>query len=318
LDTSFREVSADPRTASVPLAHLSLELGHLYMDDFEAGPERLREQLSRVKPWADAARAACTAPDGGRPRISTCFLIDDYFTRFSSPAVVVPQLLAEAERCGLVIDYLVRESACAEADGRHPARLVEARLVQSPPAGANGSRPPATEAGWLSNGERTPSDGLTEAMMSTAAGWRPPHEIEARRHSVFLDVELWDEQGGRRTWSCPYLAAVWQLLRLGLLRDQGQEVLRPEPAGDTFPDAWDRLPALVRLNPRAAPFAAYRTFSVLAARFLPIEHAVKVILDQWAPEESVLRQLADRALSEGIPLPDAVTGRIGYVFHGQS
>lgn len=316
MDTAFRETSSDPRTAAVPLSHLSLELGHLYMDDFAAGPDRLREQFTRVKPWADAARLACTAPAGRRPRISTCFLIDDYFTRFSSPAEVVPQLLEQAAECGLVIDYLARESACAEAGASQPARLVEARLVQSPPPGSNGSRPPATEVGWLSNGERSPSD-LSEAMRA-AAGWQPPREIEARRHSVFLDVELWDEHGDLRTWSCPFLAAVWQLLRLGLLRDQGREVLSPVPRGEQFPGSWDSLPPLVQLNAAAAPFAAYRTFSVLASRFLPIEHAVKVILDQWSPEEPVLRQIAERAGHEGLAVPDDVADRVGYLFHGVS
>ncbi|MFG2820769.1 SCO2522 family protein [Kitasatospora sp. NPDC048365] len=318
MDTTFREVSADPRTASVPLSHLSLEIGHLYMDDFMAGPERLREQFAQVKPWVDAARAACPVPAGRRPRISTCFLIDDYFTRFSTPAEVVPQIVAEAEACGLTVDYLARESACAEADGRQPARLVEARLVESPPPGTNGSRPPATATGWLSNGERTPADDLDEAMGAAGGGWRPPRETEAGRHSVFLDVELWDARHGGRTWSCPYLAAVWQLLRLGLLRDRGQEVFPPAPRPDAFPDSWDALPPLVRLNPAADPFAAYRTFSVLARRFLPIEHAVTVLLEQWAPEEPVLSALAERARQEGVPLPDALTGRIGYLFHGQS
>ncbi len=317
MDTTFREASADPRTTAVPLAHLSLELGHLYMDDFAAGPARLREQFARVRPWADAARLACSAPPGRRPRISTCFLVDDYFTRFSSPAEVVPQIIEQAAESGLVIDYLARESACAEAGQVRPAQLVEARLVQSPPPGSNGSRPPATESGWLSNGERSPADGLAEAMMPTA-GWQPPREIEARRHSVFLDVELWDEQPGRRTWSCPFLAAVWQLLRLGLLRDQGQEVLRPVARADAFPGSWDELPPLLRLNPGAAPFAAYRTVSVLASRFLPIEHAVKVILDQWSPEEAVLGQLAERARQEGVSLPEDVRERVGYVFHGPS
>ncbi len=317
MDTTFREASADPRTASVPLSHLSLELGHLYMDDFAAGPARLREQFTRVKPWADAARASCVAPAGRRPRISTCFLIDDYFTRFSSPAEVVPQLLAQAAECGLVIDYLARESACARAGTVQPARLVEARLVQSPPPGSNGSRPPATETGWLSNGERSPSDGPPEAM-SEAAHWRPPREIEARRHSVFLDVELWDQRDGQRTWSCPFLAAVWQLLRLGLLRDQGREVLGAVPATEAFPTSWDSLPPLVRLNPGADPFAAYRTVSVLASRFLPIEHAVRVVLDQWSAEEPVLRQIAERAAGEGLTVPDGVAERVGYVFHGSS
>ena len=42
--------------------------------------------------------AAADRAGGGRPRISTCFLVDDYFTRFSRPAELVPLLLAEAGR----------------------------------------------------------------------------------------------------------------------------------------------------------------------------------------------------------------------------
>lgn len=138
----FRETAAEPRTQSVPLAHVSLELGHLYMEDFEAGPERLREHFARVRPWADAVRASA-AVGAGCPRISTCFLIDDYFTRFSSPAELIPVLLAEAGDAGLTIDYLARESGCAVADGVAVAEAVEHRLVESPPAGSDGSRPPA-------------------------------------------------------------------------------------------------------------------------------------------------------------------------------
>jgi hypothetical protein len=124
----FRETTAEPRTQSVPLAQVSLELGHLYMEDFEAGPERLREHFARVRPWADAVRTAA-ATRGRQARVSTCFLIDDYFTRFSSPAELVPTLLAEAGRAGLTIDYLARESGCGVADGidgsRPPAREYE-------------------------------------------------------------------------------------------------------------------------------------------------------------------------------------------------
>ncbi len=56
------------------------------MEDFEAGPERLRRHFTEVRPWVDAARTAASARAGGRrARISTCFLVDDYFTRFSTP-----------------------------------------------------------------------------------------------------------------------------------------------------------------------------------------------------------------------------------------
>src|SRR5438045_2516988 len=98
VEVTFQETSAVERIAALPLSHLSIELGHLYMDDFQAGRTRLVELFQRVAPWARTAREVCAA--GVRPktpRISTCFLIDDYFTAFSSPREVVPMVLDAAE-----------------------------------------------------------------------------------------------------------------------------------------------------------------------------------------------------------------------------
>ncbi|NEC90348.1 SCO2522 family protein [Streptomyces sp. SID12501] len=315
-ESVFRETTAEPRTQSVPLSHLSLELGHLYMEDFEGGPGRLRRHFERVRPWADAVRADAAAQAGGkRPRISTCFLIDDYFTRFSTPAAVLPVLLAEAERAGLVIDYLARESACAVADKIPLAESVANRLVQSPPPGSDGRRPPVGQSGWLANGERTP-EARTQQAMRTAGAWQPPRETAARRHSVFVDVELWDDEGGRRTWSCPFLAAVWQLARLGLLRNEGEAVLLPQARKPgEFPAEWDELAPLIQLNDSAAAFCAYRTCSVLPSRFLPVEHGVRVVLDQTDVHAGALGQVAERSAKEGIKVPDSVADRVSYVFY---
>ncbi|CAL9545443.1 hypothetical protein SUDANB176_04332 [Streptomyces sp. enrichment culture] len=317
----FREVTADPRTQSVPLSHLSLEIGHLYAEDFDRGAARLREHFAHARPWVDAVAASAALDTGGkRLRMSTCFLIDDYFSRFSSPADVVPALLAEAERAGLAIDYLARESGCAEADGFPLARSVARRLVESPPPGSTGVRPPVAETGWLANGRRSPAPGgpapdsrRKEAVPSV---WRPPHETAARRHSVFLDAELWDDDGSHRTFSCSFLAAVWQLLRLGLLRHDGSPVLRPVLwDGGDFPRDWDDLPPLLQLNPAAAPFAAYRTCSLLPSRFLPVEHAVLVVLEQTDVDVDALRQVTERSAREGIALPDSIADRTSYVFY---
>jgi hypothetical protein len=315
----FRETAAEPRTQAVPLSHLSIELGHLFMEDLEGGPQRLRDHFAQVRPWAEAARAAAAVRAGGRrPRISTCFLIDDYFSQFSSPAELVPLLLAEAERAGLTVDYLARESGCA-VTGKVPlAQAVAGRLVAEPPPGSYGSRPPTAQTGWLANGERSPVARAPQAMKSAAA-WQPPRETAARRHSVFLDVELWsDAPDGRRTWSCPFLAAVWQLGRLGLLRNEGEPVFTPHPHTSTaFPDDWDELPDLLRLNPRADPFAAYRTCSVVPNRFLPVEHAVRVILDQTEVDRGALEQVAERSAREHVSVPDSVADRVSYVFYAE-
>ncbi|WP_327293293.1 SCO2522 family protein [Streptomyces sp. NBC_01198] len=353
MDAVFREGTAQDRTESVPLSHVSLELGHLAVEDFEGGTERLRQHFRRVRPWADTVRAAAAAtgtgadatdapgalggsgtPGSAPPRISTCLLVDDYFGRLSAPAVLLPRLLAEAGKAGLTIDYLARESGCVEADGRLLAEGLLRRLVDAPPpfmlgAGEDG-RPQARETGRLSNG-RYPVAFEPRQAMSPVLRRHPPTETEAHRHSVFMDVELWDD-GFRdgpppsaepahayrdtRVWSCSFLAAVWQLTRLGLLRDRGRGVVHPRPLGpEGPPQHWDELPPVVQLNPTAAPFAAYRTCSVLPVGLMPVEHAVRVILSQVDVDPDARRQVTERSAREGAPVPDVVADRASYVFY---
>jgi hypothetical protein len=150
--------------------------------------------------------------------------------------------------------------------------------------------------------------------MAKRSPWRPPRESARRRHSIFVDVELWDEHDGDRTWSCPMLAAVWQLIRLGLLRDHGRPVLIPQDLPGTLPDSWDEMPPITRLNRGAAAFAAYTTLSALSPRFLPVELAVRTILGQFAAEGSVLAEARVRAARDGMQLPVELVDRIRYVF----
>jgi hypothetical protein len=223
-------------------------------------------------------------------------------------------VLAAAEREGLQIDYLARESACAGAGGISLADLTLGRLVTEPVADTTGGRPPLTETGWLTNGQRSPSTSRGEAM-SKRKSWQPPRESARRRHSIFIDVELWDEDNGHRSWSCPMLAAVWQLMRLGLLRDHGRLVVAPQDWTDPlFPDNWDDLPPVTRLNRHAAAFAAYTTLSVLSPRFLPVELAVRTILSQFACDNSLLEEVANRAARDAMQLPAELVDRIRYVF----
>jgi hypothetical protein len=313
-DGVFTEESATPVVRRVALSHLSVELGHLYMDDFTAGRPRLLAQFEAVRPWVAVAAQACARELGGRsPRVSTCFLIDDYFTRFSSPRTVIGDLVATAAEAGLEIDYVARESGCAVAGGVDVATLVRQHLVAEPPEGANGSRPPTAVSGWLSNGERG-GEGPASAMAAPRA-WQPPRQSAVQNHSIFVDIELWNGPADQPRWSCPFLAAVWQLQRLGLIRHLGEPVGDPQPMSPAdVPDDWERLPAVVQLNPRAAPFRAYRTFSALASRFLPIELAVRTILGQVGVDGDVAEQVRERAAAEGITLPGEVVDRIRYAF----
>jgi hypothetical protein len=202
-----------------------------------------------------------------------------------------------------------------DADGVPLARLVEEHIVADPVPDTTGARPPVTEAGWLCNGQRSPAAQAAEAMEPTVS-WAPPVQNAASRHSVFVDVELWNEGRRGRVWSCAFLAAVWQLLRLGLLRYQGGPVAVPQAWDDPYPDDWDRLPAVIQLNPAAAPFSAYRALSILPGRLLTTEHAVRTILSQVAVDAAITDQLLRRGRSEDLNLPPEPVDRIDYIFTG--
>src|SRR4029450_6784500 len=177
--TIFEEESASPATVSVPLSHLSLELGHLYMEDFVGGLPALTQLMRQGAPWARTVRER-VAPKPAR--ISPCFLVDDYFWPVNAPAEVIPLLVKAAEEAGLTIDYLVRESACANADGLALSDLVLGRVVVDPPPGATGSRPAIMDSGWLCNGVRSPQPAESAQAMRAPVQWRPPAENGANRH----------------------------------------------------------------------------------------------------------------------------------------
>jgi hypothetical protein len=99
-----------------------------------------------------------------------------------------------------------------------------------------------------------------------------------------------------------------------MLRNFGRPVAVPRAWSGELPEQWAELPAVVQLNASAAPFCGYRTFSVLASRFLPIEHAVRTILGQVNVEDAVAGQALDRSSGEGLVLPAELVDRVEYAF----
>ncbi|MCY1144751.1 SCO2522 family protein [Actinoplanes sp. Pm04-4] len=309
--TVYQESSAERRDQQVGLSHVSIELGHLYAEDFNRGPGYLREHFQRVKPWIAAVSALHEARNGRKPRISTCFLIDDYFAPFGHPPTVFEALRSAADDSGVQLDYIARESGCAVADNVKAAELVLDKLTPEPPPNTTGARPPVEDSGWLANGER--SGGSDQAM--SYVPWTPPRENAPNRHSIFVDLELWDNPPGQgRRWSCTYLAAVWQLARLGVLRDERGDAIMQAYKVDEIPDRWADLPAVVQVNEDAKDFSAYRTFSILNSRYLPVELGTRVILNQVSIDENVLLQVVERAGRERILLEKAPVDRIEYTF----
>jgi hypothetical protein len=341
VDVSYQEATESVRVEGVRLSHLSIEAGHLYVADFADGDRLLREQFRRVVPWMEAAQRRMRQRMGAQARISTCFLVDDYTPSgleagsLPSPDEVISILTGTAEDLGFRIDYLAREAGCASASNapyatpREQSRLadiVTALVVEEPEAlRANGSRPPISETGWLSNGMRSPGPSI--AMESP--DWHPPEEYGKWRHSVFIDAELWRKEeldatpagGHTRGYSCALLSAVWHLLRLGLLRDEGRAVALPFrfTDGQEYPELWHHLPSILQLTADAAPFAAYETLSVLPRRHWSTELAAEMTIDHLQLNETVVAQVAERAAHEDTPmiLPDRAADRMSHHFFNE-
>lgn len=328
VDVSYQELTQTTRVESVPLGHLSVETGHLYLEDFADGDRKIARQLEQAAPFLDAATKRTRKRFGRNARISTCFLVDDYTPSRSAqeqpkPSEVVDIVTAAADRAGFRIDYLAREAGCAVAyerpysgprDQSALADIVAGLIVEEAAVGANGSRPPSAQTGWLSNGERSPA--VSVAM--DAPEWEAPEEFGKYRHSVFVDVELWSLDNAERQYSCALLSSVWQLLRLGLLRNAGKAVAMPYRfgPGEALPDLWAQLPSITQLTSDPAPFAAYEVFSVLPQHFRAAEHAAEIIIDHLRFDGAVLKQTADRAGDETNPvtLPDNPVGRVSHLF----
>ncbi len=329
----YSEQTEHSQIANVPLSHLSIEVGHFYLNDIINEADQVKAEFRRMVPLVAAFIESARVEFGPEARVSTCYLVDDYFQPDTDPSEVLGNLLDAAADSGLIIDYLARESGCWEtpsfADGvplGEPIRLAEmvaARIVAEPTPPSNGRRPPTAESGWLCNGRRSSDDEPAQAMR--VQPYQPPEEFGRREHSIFLDVQLWSRRtetvNGRpetRTrWSCPFLASVWQLLRLGMLRYEGAAVVAPYQwhSGMRWPRRWPEVPAVVQLNPDAAPFAAYKTLSMLPKRYLGIEHSVRLILDHIDLDDDVVTQIIECGATDSVPVtvPRKVTERLGHL-----
>ncbi|MFD4456441.1 SCO2522 family protein [Nocardia sp. NPDC058480] len=324
----YAESTASVRVEAVPLAHVSIEVGHFYMSDLINGEAAIAAQFRRVAPlvemFTEVARQEFAAAAGGpsRVRVSTCFLLDDYFQTDADPRVIVPNLLRVAAESGVRIDYLGSEAGCHEHRRRQHdetliplAQMVADSIIAEPAPGSAGRRPPTAESGWLCNGQRS-SDREGEQAMEV--NYRPSAEFAARNHSLFLDVEMWRNRAATQDvlWSCPFLASVWQLLRLGMLRFEGRAIVDAEQWGPDreWPARWDEFPSVIKLQEHAAPFAAFRSLSILPQRYVGIEHAVRMILGHVEQDPGVVELLNRQAREQHIELTGDVADRLSHFF----
>ena len=148
----FREHHRGTTVKELSLSHLSIEVGHFYMKDLENGEEPILAQFKRVKPWLEAAKASAVS-GGSTRRVSTCFLIDDYFHSWPDAPEIMEKLLRLSDQAGVTIDYVARESACARRKGpgcwksrnriRTPAAVRRPSLPGGSPTASPLVRPPS-------------------------------------------------------------------------------------------------------------------------------------------------------------------------------
>jgi hypothetical protein len=231
----------------------SIEAGHFYAAAFAEGIDAMANRFGIVKHFVDITR---------RPEDSVVFLFDDYHNRPNAkitPADIISQIQESSGKAGLQIDYVGREAACARLSG-HVLNLLKTTgyICETP------------EQGWL----------LDDTHPSESPQAMAPEPTTPRRNATRrLDIEIYDRpKPNAVSWACPYLASIWQGLRLGVLHDPAFE--QPYILDDDIPDwkTWHETPPLIQLNPEAAPFAAAETLSILPSGFMEVEAAVEKIL----------------------------------------
>ncbi|MGX1772162.1 SCO2522 family protein [Nocardia brasiliensis] len=317
----YSEHGERARIEQVPLSHLSLEVGRFSVHQIAHDMDQVSRRIRGIAPLVEAFIAVARAEFGSRVRVSTCYFLDDYTAPNADPRDILGKLLTAADETGVQIDYLAREAGCATVipgDDGGPsgapislAELVAASIVAEPDVSSStGRRPPTAESGWLCNGRR-PSDG-EQPQHTWMLPFRPAEEFGRSEHSIFLDVQLWSERtesvNGRnethRRWSAPMLAAVWQLLRLGVLRYHGAAVVRPQVVAPEaqWPSRWQELPAVIQLAHDAPPFAAYRSMSIVPKHRAALAHSTQLILDHLDVDRAVIDQLIARGAAEEVPV----------------
>ena len=312
------------------IADLSVEIGHLYLSDLKfdsiSAPEienathfdkrpsdegepqvvdlesyvtrRLDRGIAAVSPIVKRYRAS-------KKKVSTAVLIDDYFYRSSSDAELLDRVVAaiieyaETAKNEIQLDFIAFEADVADS-----VRTLVNLITREPHAGA-GSRSQAEleyHDRWLGNGQAGRGRTVKKIRRLGRVEALPLEESTAgrnrRQHSIAMDIELLSLRNGIELWSCPLLAAWWQLVRLGMLRDDHGEPTMPK-----------RTIAL-GLDENV-PLHAKRTLTALVPEFLEVEAAVQTILRQTALTGDLRSHLKDSRLEIE---PRDHLKRISYVF----
>lgn len=291
-------------------SELSVEVGHFYISDLHKESERGGNVERLIHQSMDAGMVAVTPIvkrylDRKKP-VSMTVLIDDYFLPEDSKldrndvAVILREYNSRADLDpDLHLDHIVFESALAES-----VEMMLRNLMRPPRLGDGSSEGEGQhKEAWLSNGQtgrHQPSGAHSSALDMALESKRSQKTYSSgskHPHSLSIDVEMYQERrSSMPKWACPTLAAWWQLIRLGMLRDDEDAPYYPE--------------GTIVLNQHRSLFAK-RTLTALSPKFLEIEAAVRTILSQVSIPSMWLKELR---IGEDLPKQDEHLRRMSHIF----
>ena len=236
-----------------------------------------------------------------KKQVSVVVLIDDYFWTKKyelSREDIADEVVQYSAEKSIPLDFVVYESALAES-----VEMMFSRIAPFPIVGAGSRQVDSVDRSqWLSNGQagRKLARSTTSPRLGMSRTADGPDETLVERprpHSLHIDVEMYaDDEDDQRKWACPVLAAWWQLVRLGMLRDNEGNASYPS---DT------------KVISDHGKLFAKRTLTALSPDFLEIEAAVRTILCQVNIPQMWQDQLRD---GKPIPKSDEHLSRMSYIF----
>lgn len=277
---------------------ISFESLHLY-----AGDPNFQKQLESGASLAAKWHTALTDVYSSATLVNKVF-VDDYSETKQMPSreEIIAAVRENYEQAGVALDYIVFESDCAAT-----TNFIRERII----------REPQESEGSFSPFENFRYDDLNEHLNFEYVDRRlNPDSRDAKRrgfsakirevrNDVGISVRLGRKASGGGTpttiWSCPTVAAWWQLIRLGVLEDIDAPNENCAPKG-----SWSR-------QHRSLPeFACHRTISLLAPSYIGVEHAVRTILSNMLIEsyETTLNRLNFGSKGMGTSVLD----NISYIF----
>jgi hypothetical protein len=289
---------------STEIADLSIEIAHVYLGDLTPSVARAAAEAAAnwIGPLLDRWNRR-------RLKISITLMLDDYFDVAGGvpPDEGEIMLLEALSHHQIKVDYIAYEASFAEelSDNNHERETLADRFLRllepfprwgessfggryGPKNLIEGSDEPV---GWISNGDPTRRGSEHESLFLRSSSPLQPDVHPEHRTSIALDVQIYEQHeikgsgrklkngtdGKERRWSCAYLAACWQLSRLGGFLD-------PTTNAPVVPP---RLKALTE----GSGFFANRTLTLLSPSMLRVEHAVRVLLSQVRCDSRFQRRL---------------------------